>query len=207
MAFVSAYRRENPKQPKPPKPAAGLYRSGAGADHRPPRLLVEQPAGDAPLAMAAVEPAAVATEPDPVAEGTLEEPARRCRAGAFIDRLAAFVLDFILIVIVVQALDLDRDFDGPLGRLGLLLAVAYHVGFWTWKRRRSAASSASCAWCASTASRCSSRDALVRGLTGIFSLAVVGLGFLWILPRSRAAGVARPRRRHVRRQGAAQTIP
>ena len=99
----------------------------------------------------------------------------------FIERLAAFTLDFILVVIVVQALNLDRNMDFPLGRVGMLLAIAYHVGFWAWR-----ATTLGGIICQLRVTRTDGAplqfvDALVRGLTGIFSLAVLGLGFLWVL--------------------------
>lgn len=180
MAFGSAYRREHPKKPKPPKPAPPV------ADVAPvvaPPVILEQPAAEAPLAMSAVEPVVVA-EPDafaqPAQDGTLRSLLSLPR-GPFMDRLAAFVLDFILIVIVAQALGLDRGFDGPLGRLGLLLAVAYHVGFWTWKQTTLGGIICNLRVVRTDGTPLQFSEALVRGLTGIFSLAVAGIGFLWIL--------------------------
>ena len=186
MAFGSAYRREHPKKPKPPKPVPPVADVPPVVGVPPvvaAPMMVEQPAGDAPLAMAAVEPEVVA-EPDLGAEsphdGTLRSLLSLPR-GPFIDRLAAFVLDFILIVIVAQALDLDRGFDAPLGRIGLLLAVAYHVGFWTWKQTTLGGIICNLRLVRTDGQPLQFSEALVRGLTGIFSLAVAGLGFLWIL--------------------------
>lgn len=181
MAFGSAYRREHPKKPRPPKPAPPV------ADVPPvvstPPMGVDQPAAEAPLAMAAAEPAIVSEPefaPEPAEERTLRSLLSLPR-GPFMDRLAAFVLDFILIVIVAQALDLDRGFDGPLGRLGLLLAVAYHVGFWTWKQTTLGGIICNLRLVRIDGQPLQFSEALVRGLAGIFSLAVAGIGFLWIL--------------------------
>jgi uncharacterized RDD family membrane protein YckC len=181
MAFGSAYRREHPKKPKPPKPAPPVV------DVPPivstPPMMAEPPAADAPLAMAAIEPSIVSEPefaPEPTEPGTLRSLLSLPR-GPFVDRLAAFVLDFILIVIVAQALDLDRGFDGPLGRLGLLLAVAYHVGFWTWKQTTLGGIICNLRLVRTDGQPLQFPEALVRGLTGIFSLAVAGIGFLWIL--------------------------
>ena len=101
--------------------------------------------------------------------------------GAFIERLAAFTLDFILIVIVAQVLNLDRNIDGPLGRAGMLLAIAYHVGFWTWKGTTLGGIITNLRVVRTDGAPVQFAEALVRGLTGIFSLAVAGLGFFWIL--------------------------
>ena len=180
MAFGSAYRREHPKKPKPPKPAAPV--SDVPPVMAAP-IVLDQPAAEPPLAMSAAEPVIVA-EPEaasaPVHDGTIRSLLSLPR-GPFVDRLAAFVLDFILIVIVAQTLDLDRGFDGPLGRFGLVLAVAYHVGFWTWKQTTLGGIICNLRVVRTDGEPLQFSEALVRGLTGIFSLAVAGLGFLWIL--------------------------
>jgi uncharacterized RDD family membrane protein YckC len=59
--------------------------------------------------------------------------------------------------------------------------VAYHVGFWTWK-----ATTVGGIICQLRVARVDGAplrfvDSLVRGLVGIFSLAIFGLGALWIL--------------------------
>jgi uncharacterized RDD family membrane protein YckC len=101
--------------------------------------------------------------------------------AVFIERLAAFTLDFILIVIVAQVLNLDRNIDAPLGRVGLLLAIAYHVGFWTWRGTTLGGIICQLRVTRTDGAPLQFADALVRGLTGIFSLVVMGLGFLWVL--------------------------
>ena len=97
--------------------------------------------------------------------------------------------------------DFDHDWEGQRASSSRSCITS---GSGPGRARRSAASSASSGSCASTARMLRFADALVRGLTGIFSLAVLGLGFLWILQGSGQAGLARSRRRHLRRQGAAQ---
>ena len=97
--------------------------------------------------------------------------------AAFVDRLAGFALDVILIAITVQVLAFHREE----GRIFFLLALAYHVTFWTLK-----GTTLGGIICQLRLVRVDGRpltfpDALVRALTGIFSLAVFGLGFLWIL--------------------------
>ncbi len=186
LAFGSAYRREHPKKPKPPKPAPVV--TEAPVAEVP---IVEAPPAAAPLRSESLREADVPPAMDHATEGgsyAFAGAAEQSIGGllampraAFLDRLAAFLLDFILVVIVAQALDLDRGFDGPLGRLGLLLAIAYHVGFWTWKGTTLGGIICNLRVVRTDGQPLQFAEALVRGLTGIFSLAVAGIGFLWIL--------------------------
>jgi uncharacterized RDD family membrane protein YckC len=80
------------------------------------------------------------------------------------------------VLIAQQLLDFTRR-DSSF----FLLLLAYHIGFWTWK-----ATTVGGIICQLRVVRVDGRrlgfaDALVRGLSSIFSLAVVGLGALWIL--------------------------
>ena len=96
----------------------------------------------------------------------------------FRDRLAAFILDVILVAIAVQLLDLD-------GRSGeqrtFLLLLAYHIGFWTWKGTTVGGIICQVRVVRVDGAPLTFADALVRGLSSIFSLAVLGIGALWIL--------------------------
>jgi uncharacterized RDD family membrane protein YckC len=96
------------------------------------------------------------------------------RAGFGI-RTAAFLLDVLLVMIVANVLDLDA------GNRSLFLLVAYHVGFWAWKQ--TTVGGIICELRVTRVDGAPLRfvDALVRGLTGIFSLLALGLGALWIL--------------------------
>jgi uncharacterized RDD family membrane protein YckC len=113
------------------------------------------------------------------------QPANAARVSAFPkaafgERLAALALDAVAIAVIVQLLSLDRH--GEFGdRLMLFFALAYHVGFWTWKGTTPGGMI-----CQLRVVRIDGRplefaESLVRGLTGIFSLIVAGLGFLWML--------------------------
>ena len=57
----------------------------------------------------------------------------------------------------------------------------YHVGFWTWKQTTVGGLICQLRLVRTDGGPVQFAEALVRGLTGIFSLAVVGLGFFWIL--------------------------
>jgi uncharacterized RDD family membrane protein YckC len=177
LAFMSAYRRENPKPPRkikvapveppPPAPAPPPAAPSPSVAYASPAPM---PAAEEPLYAAVAAPA----EPVPVA--TASELVVLPRA-AFLDRLAAFSLDAILIIIAVQVLDFDREF----ARVGFLLALAYHVSFWTLKATTLGGIICQLRLVRTDGAPVGFPEALVRGLTGIFSLAVLGIGFLWIL--------------------------
>ena len=94
----------------------------------------------------------------------------------FRDRLAAFILDIILMIIVVNIFDSNDPFETFF--LGLLV---YHIGFWTWKQTTVGGIICQLRVTRVDGSPLSFADALVRGLASIFSLAVLGIGALWIL--------------------------
>ena len=205
LAFFSAYRRENPKRPKAPRvpapaaapaaPAVPAVAAATGADPASaPYASGEHDGQPAYGAAAAVEPSiespmadaadvppqspydAAAAVPPIGGAGLLSFP-----RAAFGERLAALVLDVIVILIAVQVLGLDRHVDGPFGRGGMLVALIYHVAFWTWR-----GTTLGGIICQLRVVRTDGRplgfaEALIRGLTGFFSLIVMGLGFLWIL--------------------------
>lgn len=187
MAFFSAYRRENPKPPRkvkvpapepppaaPPPPISAPDGPFDGAQDRPsPSVAYASavPPAEEPLY------AAVATGPaEGAAAGAATELVMLPRA-AFVDRLAAFALDAILVIIIVQLLDIRHEEM----RVGFLVALAYHISFWTLKGTTLGGIICQLRLVRVDGARIGFPDALVRGLTGIFSLAVFGLGFLWIL--------------------------
>ena len=95
--------------------------------------------------------------------------------ASFRDRVAAGVLDLILVVFVWQALDRLRD-NGL-----FLMLLAYFIGFWTWKGTTVGGIICQLRLVRTDGTPLRFADALVRGLASIFSLAVLGLGGLWIL--------------------------
>jgi uncharacterized RDD family membrane protein YckC len=169
LAFTSAYRRENPVVPKPtptptppPSPSPDVPPPGytgpaGGLDESPPVTAFD---------------AAPAAAPGPAASaGLVYFP----KAG-FLERLGAFALDCILVLIVVNSVGVFDDDGVP-----ILALLAYHIAFWTWK-----ATTLGGIICQLRVVRVNGEplrfvDALIRGCTGVFSLAVAGLGGLWIL--------------------------
>jgi uncharacterized RDD family membrane protein YckC len=165
LAFISAYRREHPA--RPPRIAAPV-----APPPEPPPAAVHDAVPDLPNGH---PPAAAFSAAVP---RTIEQASSDLASfprALFRDRLAAFVLDLILVWIAFRVLD-PRD-DGWF----FVLLLAYHIGFWTWK-----GTTVGGIICHVRVVRVDGlplrfADALVRGLSSIFSLAVLGIGCLWIL--------------------------
>jgi uncharacterized RDD family membrane protein YckC len=163
LAFVNAYRRENPL------PAA----------REPVPVPVISPVFDHPLEDSKVnlEHSSLALpQSGSTAEATAPSVILSLPHASFRDRVAAGVLDLILVVLAWQLLNLFRG-----ERAFFLVLFAYHIGFWTWK-----ATTIGGIICQLRVVRIDGTplrfvDALVRGLSAIFSIAVVGLGVFWIL--------------------------
>jgi uncharacterized RDD family membrane protein YckC len=172
LAFTSAYRRENPARPKPippppppPTPSAGGGEERLAAPAFVPEVPPAAPLHDGTAAGMAALPAG--------AGNLLAFP----RAG-FLERAAAFALDTTFVLIVCAALDF-MDNDGP--GLVILAMLAYHIGFWAWKGTTFGGIVCQLRIIRLDGWPLRGADALVRGIAGIFSLAVLGLGWLWIV--------------------------
>jgi uncharacterized RDD family membrane protein YckC len=96
--------------------------------------------------------------------------------AAFLDRVAAFALDCILVAIAVQVLGLARH-DGEF----FLWLFLYHVGFWAW--RGTTMGGIVCGLRVIRTSGADLRivDAVVRALASIFSVTALGIGCFWML--------------------------
>jgi uncharacterized RDD family membrane protein YckC len=196
LAFISAYRRENPIPPprrsgipapptspppvsSPPVPSPAMSSPAMSFEETSPPPM-STPAQHVEAAAASDEPPSIAFTPPPVSRSG--PPATADLASfphaAFGERLAAFVLDVILVVIVTNVLDLSRhDHDSAF----FVLLLAYHIGFWTWKATTVGGIICQLRVVRVDGTPLNFADALVRGLSSIFSLAVFGLGGLWIL--------------------------
>jgi uncharacterized RDD family membrane protein YckC len=91
----------------------------------------------------------------------------------FRDRLAAFVLDIVLVAIVVQPFDAEDVF--------LPFLLVYHIGFWAWKQTTVGGIICQLRLVRTDGAPFGFADALVRGLASIFSLALFFIGALWML--------------------------
>jgi uncharacterized RDD family membrane protein YckC len=168
LAFMTAYRQENPVPPprQPPLVPPPIAPPPAA----PPPVMPMDPS---PLAATpTATPAAGFDLPPPPAASDLAAFPH----AAFRDRLAAFVLDVILVLLAKEILDLTRR-DSAF----FLMLLAYHIGFWTWKGTTVGGIICQLRLVRTDGTPLQFADALVRGLASIFSLAVLGLGGLWIL--------------------------
>lgn len=133
-----------------------------------------------------VEPGAVDTAQHPPVvppEPPIELPppptfthgfARYPRA-TFLDRLAAFVLDCVLVGIANGLIDSRND------GLFFILLLGYHIGFWIWKGTTLGGIIINLRVTRTDGTNLQPADAVVRGLSAIFSLAALGIGCLWML--------------------------
>jgi uncharacterized RDD family membrane protein YckC len=153
LAFIDAYRRENPSRPKPARPPAP-----PPTEPPPPSIA---PADE----VFPVEP-----EPPP-ATGLRSFP-----HAFFLDRACAFALDCALVLLVNDALDLTHTADAT-----IMLLVAYHIVFWTWKGTTIGGIICQLRVIRVNGDSLRFVDALVRAFSSLFSIAALGLGCLWIL--------------------------
>jgi len=170
LAFIAAYRKENP----PPLPLQPVM---------PPPPLSPQSLPPLPAAYAVGEgdAAASAAPPTMAGAGPSQSLALFPRA-MFTDRLAAFALDAILVAITVGLLDpLDEDTFVP-------VFLFYRSAFWAWKGATVGGIICQLRVARLDGAPLGAAEALVRGLGSIFSIAVLGIGCLWILrdPESQA---------------------
>lgn len=97
--------------------------------------------------------------------------------ATFLDRLAAFVLDCILVAIVNNLLDLDPNDQGAF----FLLLLGYHIAFWAWKGTTLGGIICNVRLTRTDGTDLRFVDSVVRGLSGIFSIAALGIGCFWML--------------------------
>lgn len=188
LALIAAYRRENPPPPlppfppvapPPPQPPAAHYPLAGQPPHAPaPPPAAGYVAADAPSAQAGHGGESAAPAPPPPPAGLLP-PAGRTDLLAyphatFAERLAAGLLDLVLVAIVAQLLRGAQN-------IFLLLLLGYLIGFWAWKGTSVGGIIVQLRVTRADGAPLQFVDALVRGLSSLFSMAVLGLGFLWIL--------------------------
>ncbi|HTH01756.1 MAG TPA: RDD family protein [Vicinamibacterales bacterium] len=173
-AFRGALRREHPARVKAPiavEPAAVM---------EAPRAVVSEPAYAAPAAAFAADAGVSAGS----ANGATIPPAPVSVPGdlavypraVFLDRVAAFAIDAILVAIAVNLLDLDRH-DGYFP----VMLLAYHVAFWAWRSTTLGGIIIGLRVVRVQGTDLRFADALVRALTGVFSIAALGIGCFWMI--------------------------
>jgi uncharacterized RDD family membrane protein YckC len=166
LAFMTAYRRENPARPKPaPAPR--------GDDDMPPSPRQPETIDPIPLDTPPIErPIASA----PVARTVAAGNAALFPRASFGERIVAFALDVALVLIINGAFRLVDDDGGPFA-----LLLAYHIIFWTWKGATVGDIIMQLRVVRVTGEPLRFGDALVRGLASVFSILILGLGMFWIL--------------------------
>jgi uncharacterized RDD family membrane protein YckC len=164
LTIIGTLRRERPAAPTttapgqtPPPPAATSF--------EPARM-------STPEAEATLEPPPAYAPPPPVAGVGLALMPR----ATFLDRLAAAVLDVVLVMIVISLIS-----DRHVGGMRFLALFAYFVAFWTWKGTTLGGIACNLRVTRVNGGPLGFADSLVRGLASIFSFAALGVGFLWIL--------------------------
>jgi uncharacterized RDD family membrane protein YckC len=185
LAFMSAYRRERPAPPPRPdvRPPAGYpppigqpHVEGLPGEAGPPLQEggTATGLGSTPAWQAVASAALAAGPPAAAGAGTGSGALATFPHAVFVERLAAFVLDIALVGITVGVLDLHEN-------AFLFVLLAYHIGFWTWKGTTIGGIICQLRVVRVDGAPLGFVDALVRGLSSLFSLAALGLGALWIL--------------------------
>jgi uncharacterized RDD family membrane protein YckC len=157
LVFVAGIRRENPTPPTAPPVLSRYVVAGSLNDVSEPGL----PGTEG--AVAAVAPPAAMTDLTLLPKAT------------FTIRLGAFVLDLLLVLMTFGLLGMTRP-----NRM-LLLLLLYRVGLWTWMGTTIGGIICQLRIVRTDGAPLRLADALVRGLSSVFSFAVLGIGYLWIL--------------------------
>jgi uncharacterized RDD family membrane protein YckC len=177
IAFLAAFRREYPRKPKPTVPAPttpGPPPVVPGAGPGP-----FQPAGDVPLSSTSEAAMAVASPPvipDSTAAAPPPGSLLGFPRGRFLDRVAAFALDLVLVAIAVNLFELVNY-----GGAFFLTLLLYHIAFWSWKGTTLGGIVVGLRVIRADGAHLQPIDAIVRGLSSLLSFAALGLGCFWMI--------------------------
>jgi uncharacterized RDD family membrane protein YckC len=97
--------------------------------------------------------------------------------ASLIERLLAIALDIGLVLIAMMLLELRPDDDGAFP----LLFFGYTILFWAWRGTTLGGIICNLRITRTNGESMRFIDALVRGLSTLFSVAALGMGMLWIL--------------------------
>jgi uncharacterized RDD family membrane protein YckC len=111
-----------------------------------------------------------------VPEGTASDLPLSPRA-TFLDRVAAFALDCLLVAIAAALLGAGILGEGAFP----LFLLVYHIAFWAWKGTTLGGIIVGLRVVRTQGAGVRPADALVRGLSAVFSIAALGIGCLWML--------------------------
>jgi uncharacterized RDD family membrane protein YckC len=167
-------KRERPSRPAPPPapetslaPSAAFARRNRDDDDVSPGAV---PAGPAVPTMPLEPP----VRPTAYADGLAQHP-----RATFLDRVAAFVLDCLLVAVASIVLDQVDLHDGY-----FLLLLVYHIAFWAWRGTTLGGIICNLRVIRTNGTELRPVDATVRGLSSIFSIGALGIGCLWMLQDS-----------------------
>ena len=174
LAFMTALRRERPaKAAKAASPHRSFVLTRPVAPPQEPRPETEPEPQPSPAAPSYEAPPYQPPAPPAV------DPAADLRGfprALFTDRLAAGALDVALLLMINVLLNFGYRDDSR-----FLLAFLYFVVFWSWKGTTLGGIICNLRVVRIDGASLRFSDALVRGLSGIFSLGALGIGFLWIM--------------------------
>ncbi len=202
ITFRALLRRERPAPPQVPVPplvpspasparsAAMSFEAMPSAVHAPAAATLGASSGQfasapsaaaTPSAATPVDVPAAAAIPVDTAPASLvyNEGLAKYPRASFLDRLAAFALDCILVAIANAILDLTRN-DG----FYFFLLLTYHIAFWAWRGTTLGGIICSLRVIRTHGAELRPADAVVRGLASMFSVAALGIGCLWMLQDS-----------------------
>ena len=177
VTFRAMLRRERPAPVAAPvvPPMQPPMQAAAGPAHVPAMAMATAPGGFAtPPSMPASMPIDAPAPPPAYTQGLAQYP-----RASFLDRVAAFALDAVLVAIGAAMLDMDR-YEGAY----LLALLGYHIAFWAWRGTTLGGIICSLRVVRTHGAELRPADAIVRGLASVFSLAALGIGCLWMLQDS-----------------------
>jgi uncharacterized RDD family membrane protein YckC len=173
LAFFAALRHENPavrRDADVPQVPSAPGRAAVPPLAAEPMLAI--PSEPAPPTASPISRASAAG-----AAAVVGADLRAFPHATFGDRLAAFALDLLLLLIVTMWIEHGRDS----GDRFLIYALAYFIIFWAWKGTTVGGIICNLRVVRVDGSPLGPGEAVVRGLSGVLSMAAVGLGGLWIL--------------------------
>ncbi|HVL70166.1 MAG TPA: RDD family protein [Vicinamibacterales bacterium] len=167
---LRSYLRRERRVAKPAPESAAVAPVGAVA---PADALSTSPGAEPGAQDPSVEAPAPVVPPLPprFTQGLAQYP-----RASFLDRVAAFVIDLVLVALVNALLDLSRH-DGAF----FLLLLTYHIAFWAWRGTTVGGIITNLRVVRTHGVELRPVDAVVRGLSGVFSIAALGIGCLWML--------------------------
>jgi uncharacterized RDD family membrane protein YckC len=192
MTFLASLRKERPAPPPvaPVEPSVGPAPPPVAPPPftTPEGVSAFQASGD----VFREEPPPIASPPPVVPPPVFPPPAPpdgtsliSFPRASFMDRIVAFALDAILVAIVngVVVVGYFAYGRGP-DNTYLLFLFAYHIAFWAWKGTTLGGIICNLRMVRTTGEPPRFIDALVRGLSAIFSVAALGIGVFWMITDS-----------------------